>query len=771
MRILTRYILNEVVSHALLGGALFTFLLFMRDLGRILELVVRDSAPLPSVAQIFLFTLPNTLTVTIPMAVLVGVLLGLSRMAADSEITAMRAAGIGVTTFVRVLAIVGITACALSLFNTVWLAPRSTAALLRLEDNLKSSQASFEVQPRVFYEDFHNYVLYVQDIRAGAHAARWRKVFLADLSSPDGPRITTAAEATVINAGRDAVQMQLRNGAEHDTVAEDPSQYSISTFHQSEIPVQFQSQGDIRMGRNDAPILAMHTSDVLRNARTAGGDKLYAIELQKRLSYPFACIVLMLVGVPLGMSSRRGGKGAGFVLTILLVFVYYFLSSAGIALARQGKVSAWLGVWAANIVFTAAGAVLLRQMTRGMLTLGPVAGFLQSLWSRAEPPAEGAGKLHLPGRSHRFPLILDAYVLRSFLANFVLVLFAFVVLFLVFTAFDLLGDIIRNHIALATLGLYLLDLMPSMIYISTPLAVLIAVLSTFGLLNRSSELTAMKATGISLYRIITPVIVISALLVVALFAFDDFYVPLANRKQEALRMTIKGKPPQTYLRPDRTWIFGESKPGEPGRIYYYRFFDNTEGHDQFADLTVFEFDPQTFLLTRRIFAKNVQWQPQLHQWLFEGGWQRSFQGDEVKEFNTFEVATFPELTEPPQYFKKELRQSQEMNFVELGRYIRDLQQSGFDVVRLRVALFHKFAYPAIALVMAVLAVPFALSMGKRGSLTGIATAVGIAIVYWVIANLFESMGNASMLPPALAAWSPDILFALAGGYLLLRAPT
>jgi lipopolysaccharide export LptBFGC system permease protein LptF len=266
-----------------------------------------------------------------------------------------------------------------------------------------------------------------------------------------------------------------------------------------------------------------------------------------------------------------------------------------------------------------------------------------------------------------------------------------------------------------------------------------------------------------------PVLVIAGVLAIALFAFDDFYLPSANRAQEALRMTIKGKPPQTFLRPDRKWIFGEQRPGEPGRIYYYRFFD-TE-HDQFADLTIFEFDPETFLLTRRIFASNVIWQPQLNRWLFEKGWERSFHGDEVTNYRQFEVATFPDIHEEPSYFKKEVRLAQEMNFTELNNYIRDLQQSGFDVIRLRVALFHKFAYPLIALVMAVLAVPFALSMGKRGSLTGIATAIGIAIVYWVVAGLFEAMGNASMLPPALAAWSPDILFGLAGGYLLLRAPT
>ena len=101
MRIFTRYILREVLSHALIGAAVFTFVIFLRDLERILELVVRASAPLPSVAELFFFTIPTALTITIPMGVLVGILIGLSRLAADSEVTAMRASGIGVSTFVR----------------------------------------------------------------------------------------------------------------------------------------------------------------------------------------------------------------------------------------------------------------------------------------------------------------------------------------------------------------------------------------------------------------------------------------------------------------------------------------------------------------------------------------------------------------------------------------------------------------------------------------------------------------------------------------------
>ncbi len=154
MRIFTRYIWKEVLSHALLGGALFTFILFMKYIGQLLEMAARNSASLGTVAKIFLFMLPNVLSFTIPMAVLVGVLLGLSRLAADSEVTAMRAVGIGVWFFVRVVSVIALIGWMVSQSVSLYVAPKATAALLNLESSLKNQQASFEVEPRVFYEDF-----------------------------------------------------------------------------------------------------------------------------------------------------------------------------------------------------------------------------------------------------------------------------------------------------------------------------------------------------------------------------------------------------------------------------------------------------------------------------------------------------------------------------------------------------------------------------------------------------------------------------------------
>jgi len=774
MRILTRYILREVTAHALIGAAIFTFVLFTRDLGHILELVVRASAPLPSVAEIFFFTVPLALTYTLPMSVLVGILIGLSRLAADSEITAMRASGMGVWSFLRSLSIFVVVAWLMALANGLYVAPRSLAALGRLEDKLKGSQVSFEVQPRVFYEGFPKVVLYVQDVKNAQGAAIWKGVFMADLSDASNPRITLAKEGVVLSESPDRLHLHLVDGAVHETDPKVADHYQISTFQQTDIPI------DLPAAENkpdESQPAGMMSTDRLREK--AGhldpvSARWYLIEFHRRFSLPTACLVLALVGIPLGLSSKKSGKSGGFVLTIILVFAYYVIALIGVSLARQGKVAPWFGAWLADIIFLALGAFLLWQAERKPFELasfklwwkkGSAAAQVSPVRGRRENAFERASTRRRVF-SANFPTLLDDYVLRDFFIYLGLILATMLVLLLVFTLFELLSDILRNQIQAVVVLEYLANVAPYMLYESAPLVMLLAVLVTFGMMQRSNEITAVKATGTSIYRVVMPVIVVAAFMAAGLFFADQFYLPHTNKRQEALHNQIKGKPAQTYLRPDRKWIFGQNN-----NIYYYQFFD--PDRDQFAGITVFQLDRPTFTITRRIHAERAHWAENLNRWVYEQGWERRLIGSAMAPdgYRTFDVSTFPELHETPSYFKKEVKQYTEMNYEELRRYIRDLEQSGFDVVRLRVQLQKKLSYPLITLVMAVLAVPFALWSGKKGAVTGIAVAVVMAVCYLVAAPLFEAMGNSNLLPPALAAWSPDLIFTLVGGYLILKVPT
>ena len=794
MRILTRYILKEVTSHALLGVMLFTFIIFMRDLGRLLELVVRNSAPLPSVAEIFLYTLPTTFMITLPMGVLVGILIGLSRMAADSEVTAVRASGMGAGMFVRVVSMFAITAWMFAMVNSIYVAPRAARALSALQDRLKASQASFEIQPRVFYEELKDHVLYVQDAIPSKGQSLWRGVFLADVSDPASPRITLAERGALLSESPEKIRFHLEDGTQQELIPKARDQYSITTFEATDLPVEVPTSAD-RGFRDLQPVAELSLNGLLRNAareraaaavsaKTDPGTssyeylkaRYYEIEFQRRFGLPAACLVLAIVGIPLGLSAHKGGRSAGFVLTIVLVFVYYLFSLIGVSLARQGKISPWLGVWAGNSFFFLCGLFLLWRVDRMPLDLsllnriGTTVRRVLTAWGESLPGLRErawlAASSRRPKRRYgaRFPLILDNMILRDFAQYLVMIMATFLMLALVFTFFELLTDIVRNKVSFILLAEYLLNLSPSLVYVMAPMSVLLAVLITFGLLRKSSELTAMKATGFSIYRTTFPVVLLSAGFAVGLFIFDQIYIPHTNRRQETLRNEIKGKPPQTYLQADRKWIFGQSN-----QIYYYQVFDPDT--NRFGGVSVFEFDPATFQLTRRIHADGAHWEPSLKKWVFENGWVRTLSGASIQEYRTFDVSTFKELGEDPSYFKKEVRQSSEMNYEELSNYIRDLRQSGFDTVRLKVQLQKKVAYPLITLVMAVLAIPFSAQKRRGGALAGVAIALGIAIVYWVTAGVFEAMGNANQLPALLAAWAPDVIFALAGGYLVLRVPT
>src|ERR1035441_5538358 len=527
MRILTRYILREVVSHALIGAAVFTFVLFTRDLGRILELVVRNSAPLPSVAEVFFFTVPVALTYTIPMGVLVGILIGLSRLAADSEITAMRASGLGVWTFLRVISIFVVVAWLLALGNSVYIAPRSLAALGQLQDNLKSSQASFEVQPRVFYEGFPKIILYVQDVKAMSGGALWKGVFLADLTDPAAPRISLARQGLLVSQGPDTLDLHLTDGSTHETDPKNPDQYQISTFQTTDIPIRIPATQNSQE-HEPTTLGEIKFADLLRSAQT--GDPVtrrwHLIEYHRRLALPTACIVLALVGIPLGLSSKKGGKSSGFVLTILLVFLYYSLSLIGVSFAKQGRLSPAAGVWLADLAFLAGGVFLLWQSDRRPIELASFRAWFKT--SRFKTSTFRSGRtgtaadapsmlsptaLHRNGESShprslpmrrrwfnlRFPTILDDYVLRDFALYLTMIVAAFLMLLLVFTLFELLSDILRNQVSPLTVGEYLLNVVPYFLYNTTPLSMLLAVLVTFGLLQKSNEITRSES-GFAAHR-------------------------------------------------------------------------------------------------------------------------------------------------------------------------------------------------------------------------------------------------------------------------------
>ena len=789
MRLLSRTIFREIFVSAMLGAVLFVFVLFLERSRPLFEFLVRTSGSPSSVAYLFALVLPPALPFAIPLGVLVGTLVTLSRMSSDGEITAMRAAGVPGRRVVPPILAFGFLAMSIAATASLWLTPWSIRESYRVENQMTARQLTADVQPRVFDEQFPNTILYVSDVTAGL-TPQWKRILLADVTPPeqrkpgaaehgDSPLITMASDALAVpDVANHRIQLSLRNPSTYEA-GKEATDYQIISSNAGDQWVDAQKPNEVGASR---PSVEMDTRPLYRQAyRDTTIDREQRlddrIELHRRFALPLACILLTLTGVPLGVTTRRAGKSAAIVLTVAIAFLYYMGLISCVSLARQGTLRPEIAVWLPDLIFAAIGVAMIARLENpGDLDLvGGVVAFFRSLGrapqERAMRVRDRFGPRVWVTRFPLLPQVIDTYVLAGFLFYFFVMLTSFVLIYQVFTFFELLSDIIKNHPPMSHVLSYHFFLTPRLIYEFTPLSVLAAVLVAFGILTKHNEVTAFKACGISVYRLAVPVLLASFLLSGSLFGFDHYWVPQADRRQDALRNEIKGKPPQTYLRPDRKWIYGHN------RVYYYKYFD--QATRTMLGVSIYEIDPVRFRLTRHISAERARWEPGLHAWVFENGWSRDMDpsapsaNPRVRGFDNFtgQTRTFPELDETPDYFVHEVIQSQQMNFQQLQAYIAELQRSGFDTVALQVQLQKKFSVPLFALIMALVSIPFAFLSGNRGAMAGVGISFIIAIAYESIQQVFEQVGNLSQLPADVAAWIPDVIFALFGLYFLTRIRT
>ena len=490
MRILDRYIVREVSRHAFLGLVVFTFVFLVPRLVRLMEIYVRHVGSGAQILELFLCIFPGVFVFTVPMATLIGVLLGLGRMSADSEIIALTSLGIGRRRILFPVGVLALVGALLTLVMTTWVGPGALRTLHTAEAQLISSQISFQLQPRVFDERFPKKVLYVNDVSASG--TQWHGVFVADTGGEGGSQVTLADSAIVIAEPKQGkLELHLKGGTTHEFSREDPNHYAVTSFGQSDWPIQVSGLGSVQPRHRSIPEQSM--KELMTERRS--GSREASVELETRLAFPVACLVFALVAVPLGAQPRRGGRAAGSLLAVVLIAAYYLLLILGAGLAREGKISPAAGIWMANGILTALGIALLPRMeqfrgeSRWLRPLGYLSRRIRlarrrKAQARARAAAAQAangerGAQEMPARSSgSFPRLMDLYTLRKFFFYFGLLLAIFVFLFEAFTFFELLDDIGRRRIAFVTVAEYFGYLTPYLVYNLAPLAGLVAVLVT-----------------------------------------------------------------------------------------------------------------------------------------------------------------------------------------------------------------------------------------------------------------------------------------------------
>lgn len=804
---ISRYVFSEVLGPSFLGLTIYTFVLLMNAIFDVAELAIKKDLPLMTVLKILGFSLPQLLALTIPMSVLLGVLIGVGRLSSDSELIALRACGVGYRKVILPVLALGALGWLLCSAMVLWVEPRTNYARHRITSRL-FLKADFrkELKPRVFFEDFPGMLLYADKVFRGGSSLE--RVILYQ-NDPEGRDLITTAKRGRLDydSGTGRIRLLMEGGLTHRSDPGDPVDYQVYGADRQMVLKEAGEGFKLRMRLLREPQQKNFREQSLRELKQSwqNADAIEhlptrvrlrnAIEVvfQERFALPLACLVFSLIGFPLGIYNRRGGKSSGIALCLGVVLVYWLLLTTGENLAYEGKISPFVALWTGNVLFALAGTLLIIRRDRREVGEG-TAAWIGRVYERARilragardwwknrgrvrktrrrsPPSEkeaGFTRDRFVGGA-AFSTLIDRYVLGSFLRYLIFTSLSIYIIFLVVDFRGLLDDLLQTrapgHLVLS----FLKYRTPWVVSQILPVACLVATLLSFGVLSRFNEVTAMKAGGWSLYRISVPVLVSTVLLSAFVFALQDRVIPFSNQRASQIRDQIRGRPPRSYSQPQRRWILGKD-----GLFYNYRTYTHpalpsllhgSGPGGLFQGFSAYRLQPASFGIQERVYAREAVWTRGV--WTLRDGWVREFgAGGEVSSFERFEWREF-RFAEDPGHFLGEVRTPDQMSYVQLRDFITELKHRGYSVQELMVGLYEKLALPFVSLVMVVLGLPFAFRSGRKGSLYGIGLSIGLVVVYYATFAVMSSLGEIGFLPPFLAAWAPNILFAGAGSYLML----
>ncbi|HTK92546.1 MAG TPA: LPS export ABC transporter permease LptG [Verrucomicrobiae bacterium] len=771
-RIIDRYVLRELVSPFTMGVGVFTFFLVIDRIYHLTELVITKGVPFFLVLALLGFTLPSFLALTLPMALLVAVLIVGGRLAADMEVTAFKASGVSPLRLLRPFLAAGVLVTLISGALSIWIAPMGNRMFQQQLLKILQSRAATGLKERIFSASFGQFTIYVQDISASQVALKG--LLVSDERDPALSRVIVAKEGRLLtDEEQGRITLRFIDGQISEAEVDGRrSRFTDFSLYDMNLPLESPLSGSSQREKpeRDLPLTALgpQARELAAQGQVVSA---YYVEFHKRFALPVAAIVFVLVGFPLGIRSQaRGGGGRGVALAASLAIVvsYYIVFTTLEGMSLRGRIPPWLGIWLPDAIFLAAGLALIAITTVGMPT-----GWVHRLWHlrdvvRTRLPARplpwrGEVKTD-PGRSRRraSTFIIDRYLLREYVKFLGIGLGVGAVLFLVVDLLQTLDRFLRIKPPFTYILQHFIFRLPGALYDGLPIVVLIATVFLFLSLTRAHELDALKAAGVSLYRVSVPILVFALMLSVAAGFFQETALPAINARAEEIdSVKIRGNLPRHLQKRNQLWYRSTET-----RFWRMQLLDPVERSiDQLLLLEV----NQDFQLVSRLDAKRARWTPT--GWELSQGFLRPVVKGTQMDSTPFERLVV-KMPEDIQDFTKVQTAPEIMSFVELRAYVQKLQETGHQAGKYIVELYSKLSFPLVHLIMALVAIPFALiSPRSGGRAVGIAIAIVISVGYWLVHYMALAFAKADLLPPFLAAWTANVVFAGLGAALFLRART
>lgn len=756
-----RYLLKEIAPPFALGLLVYTTTLLINMIFVLSRPLIEKEASTLTIIKILIYLLPDFLAFTIPMATLMGVLVGLSRMSTDSEIIAFRTMGVNNFRILKPVLVFSVIAWLFSSWLIMYMAPEANFRLSKLMTQVYLKRNVSEIKPGDFYRKFNFYTLYFNDIDSRTN--EWKDVFIYSRKKGDSDTIILAKRGKFLQ-GKNMKDgyILLTDVLVHRYKKSDPEKsYEVTTYKY--LKEEIRDFIEIKQTRRSKQLIF---PKLLEKMKEEPGKVDLMIEFHRKFSLPIASIALGLLALSLGISTKKGGKISGFTISLGIIFTYYTTSVVSENLVRKGILSPFLGMWGAVILLFILGIILYYYTSKEKtINWNKVFDFFDRIKKRITCYFRDGGKIFfiLKVRRLKFRVfkLIDFYVVKKILFSFLLIFTSLLSVFYIIDMVELVDDIFQNNVAFSYLFKYIFYNTPEILSFIFPVSILTAVLLTFSLMSKNNEIIAVKVSGISLYRLSLPAIVIGILISLVFFLIQENITPAANKKTREILNVIHNREVRTERKETKYWDLGNNN-----EIYFCNFIDKRT--NKINNFNIIYMDDQ-FLVTKRISAKSAGWAG-LNELVLENGFERDYENNYPTSFNSFERKKMW-IEEGEDLFTIKVASSQYMNIKALKEYVAYLKINRSETARYEARLYYKYAFPFSSLIMVLIAIPFSFIMGSRGTLFGIGMAVAISMVFWFVFAVFSALGSASILSPFISAFAPLFIFTAVSFYLFINIKT
>jgi LPS export ABC transporter permease LptF len=756
-KLISRYVIQAILPYFLFTWILLSVILFVQQASRYSDIFFNANLPTGLIWQLTFALVPSVIAFTCPMAILVGVIIGLARMRGDSELTAIRAAGVGNFQVVLPVAFLGLLLSAFAFLINWQGVPLAAQVVRKVALQTALFKMESPIEPGVFNTEIRGYTVYVKsgDILRGT----WENIFIFNEDKQTGQmRLITSRNGKIDS-----------NNEDSELVLEEAH---VSTFTPNDAakPVLFDKiknlrfviqtkRGEIieRLSKTEENADELGLSELAAFARKKEGKERTEAEIlwQRRIILSITPLLFALLGASLILRFNRGGRGFGIFLALMSLIGYYLLALLGEQLARTNRIGVLSG-GALPVVVTVA-LIIWFNFSQRISSTRRIMLFSRLKESFPLRFETSSNKRSFPNISTG---ILDFDIVSNLLKFFALSIGFLASIYVIFTAFEMwrFAGTIDNGFSLLTS--YLTYLLPHIYIQIAPSCLMIATLATFVIKSRQNEVVTWTAAGQSVYRLLLPCFLLMAAIGLINWQIQERILPKMNRTQDALRTQIRNKG-ILASREGKFWIASDN------RVYSFDLNEKDFERQKVTNLYVFEFAGDEKL---KSFTKSEEaiWAKEKIE--LTGKAQKTIWQENNRIENKPLAPDERVLEASFNPFRRFYNKPAQLTAAEAAEKLAGAEAES-EKRMYAVALEKKYTTIVLPFIITLFTAPFALSLSRKGKAMTVGYAVGVWLLFMGITNTFEQFGLNGYVEPAIAVWSPLLLFSMIGAFLLTNIKT